>query len=145
MEVNTSLDLDYCLLNGDGELIPQYQYVAFCLFFLPSAMQPEKPKVQKKKKKKVTNKICEGANMGGTRGWFHQSCAGCSLQGTLLVCDCAGLGGSQPARIDLSELPILYSVLSMPPSHLLTRPDTFLANADGMLQCFNHLGNHIVA
>ncbi len=25
VEVNTSLDLDYCLLNGDGELIPQYQ------------------------------------------------------------------------------------------------------------------------
>ncbi len=87
------------------------------------------------------------ADMGVARGWFHQSCAGCSLQGTLLLCDCAGLGGSQPARIDLSELPYptIYDVLSMPSGHLLTRPDTFLADADGMLQCFNHVGNRVVA
>ena len=82
--------------------------------------------------------------MGGIRGWFHQSCAGCSLQGTLLVCDCVGLGGSRPTRIDLSELPIIYDMLFMPLRHLLTRPDTFLADADGVLQCFNHAGNRVV-
>ena len=31
VEVKTSLDLDYCLLNGDGDLIPQYQYDALYL------------------------------------------------------------------------------------------------------------------